>query len=220
MTIVLSLSEYVFGEFGVWGHWREETITGILYAAQTMTLLVPLFIFTKLKYKNEWNTFGFHKVKILTILKRIAQGYLFYYLASAIFLQIKMSFQTEIPGYGEQASHIPLFGGTDAGVILGGVIIVLIAPLVEELFFRGYIHQVLKKYTNVLGGSIGSALIFTLFHFEFQVFIPIFILGLVLSWLFERTGSIWTPICFHMLNNGLAFLIEVAIFYEWIQTSL
>jgi uncharacterized protein len=217
MTMVLTVEDIIFGEKGTLAHWPEPTITGILYAMQTMTLLGPLYIFTRLKHNTEWKLFGFRRVKPRQVMVKIAQGYLFYYLASAIFLQIKMSFQTEIPGYGEQASHIPLFGGTDAGVILGGVIIVFIAPIVEELFFRGYVHQVLKKYTNTVLASTGSAFIFTLFHFEFQVFIPIFILGLVLSWMYEKTNSLWTPISFHILNNGFAFLIEVAIFYEWIS---
>lgn len=218
MTVVLTLADYIFGEQGTLAHWPEATITGILYALQTLALLGPLYIFTRLKHHTEWKMFGFYKVKPRQIIVCVAQGYLFYYLASAIFLQIKMSFQAEIPGYGEQASHIPLFGGTDAGVILGGIIIVFVAPIVEELFFRGYVHQVLKKYTNTVLASTGSAFIFTLFHFEFQVFIPIFILGLVLSWMFEKTNSIWTPITFHVLNNGFAFLIEVAIFYGWVNS--
>ncbi len=220
MIVVLSVADYVFSDGAIFGHWPQETITGILYVAQSITLLAPLFLFTKLKHKSDWTLFGFHKIAVKKILVRIAQGYLFYYLISAVFFQIKMSFQTEIPGYGEQLSHIPLFGSNPVSIVLGGIIIIFIAPLIEELFFRGYVQQIFKKYTNAVGGGIGSALIFTLFHFEFQIFIPIFILGLLLSWLFERTGSIWTPICFHMINNGLAFLIEVAIFYEWIYAPI
>lgn len=214
----MALGSYLFGEGGAWSHLPEGLVSSILYGMQTITLLVPLYLFTRIKYKSEPKDFGLRPVKIKPLLKYVALAYLIYYVASAIFVQLQVSYDVEIPGYGEQETHVPLFGDTVEGLIVGALIIVLVAPLIEELFFRGYLYQVFRKYSpKVWWASVGSAAIFALFHLEFQVFIPIFILGLVMNWSFEKTGSLWTPIIFHMTNNALAFLLEIAVFYEWIE---
>jgi len=214
---LITITESLFGEGGPFNHLNDQTINLWLYGLQSLTLLIPLFLVTRYKYKTPWKAFGFRKVNAKKAAKFIAFGYLFYYIASSIFIQLKMSYDYQVPGFGEQESHIPIFGETLEGMIIGGIIIIGIAPIIEELFFRGYIYQVIKKYTSTRWASVIGATIFALFHLEFQVFIPIFILGLVLNWIFEKSGSLWTPIAFHMINNTFAYLFEIAIFFEWID---
>lgn len=87
-------------------------------------------------------------------------------------------------------------------VILGAVVI---APLVEELVFRGFFQQQLEQvYRNATSAVLLSSLLFTIFHFNPWWSIQIYILGLVLGYLAWRTGSIWPPIVIHAIVNGLA----------------
>ncbi len=87
-------------------------------------------------------------------------------------------------------------------VILGAVVI---APLVEEMVFRGFFQQQLEQvYRNATVAVLLSSLLFTILHFNPWWSLQIYILGLVLGYLAWRTGSIWPPIVIHAIVNGLA----------------
>jgi membrane protease YdiL (CAAX protease family) len=55
-----------------------------------------------------------------------------------------------------------------------------------------------------LGAIAASALVFSAFHLSLGVLVPIFITGLLLAWLYWRTGSLWAAIGAHAGQNALA----------------
>ncbi|WDP90813.1 MAG: CPBP family intramembrane metalloprotease [Desulfobacter sp.] len=81
-------------------------------------------------------------------------------------------------------------------------------PLTEELFFRGVVHNWLRRYGRPLATG-GSALFFALCHggpeLEFLPLIP-FAGGLVFALAFERSESLAAPLIIHMAGNGFLFL--------------
>jgi uncharacterized protein len=87
-----------------------------------------------------------------------------------------------------------------------GVLLIGIAPLAEELFFRGFIYQALRNSYGVLPGAILSGLIFGAIHLELFKIVQLAILGVILALLFEKTRSLWSPIILHGVNNSLAFV--------------
>lgn len=94
----------------------------------------------------------------------------------------------------------------DTGTMWGAVRIVLsamvLAPILEEIVFRGFLYRVLRRATGV-GVALGvSSVAFALIH-DRQVMIPIFVVGVALAWVYERTGSLAGPIAFHTAFNGL-----------------
>ncbi|MBI2453259.1 CPBP family intramembrane metalloprotease [Candidatus Peregrinibacteria bacterium] len=117
----------------------------------------------------------------------------------------------DIPGYDQQISYLPVFGNDAFAMIIAFFVIVIIAPIVEELFFRGFLLQTLVQYFHPFLGSFITALVFTSIHFQFQSFIPIFVLSLLLNGLFLHTKNIWPSITFHMLNNVLALILEYVV---------
>jgi uncharacterized protein len=86
-----------------------------------------------------------------------------------------------------------------------GMLLVVVAPFAEELFFRGFLYQSFRNSFGVLPGALLSALIFGAIHFEFFKLVQLAILGVILALLFEKTGSLWPPIILHAVNNALAF---------------
>ena len=86
-----------------------------------------------------------------------------------------------------------------------GMLLIVVAPLAEEIFFRGFLYQAFRNSFGVLPGALLSALIFGAIHFEFFKLVQLAILGLILALLFEKTKSLWPPIILHALNNTLAF---------------
>lgn len=83
----------------------------------------------------------------------------------------------------------------------------VIAPLWEEIVFRGYLHPVLKKYGGIWTGALCSSLFFSAVHHNVAAMLPLFLLGLLMVWLYERTGSIWTPIAMHFCFNATAVCV-------------
>jgi hypothetical protein len=87
---------------------------------------------------------------------------------------------------------------------------VILAPLSEEIFFRGFLFQGLRQKYGWVKALLISSAIFAFFHLEPAAFIPTFILGCVLGYAFERSNSLWPGIILHFLVNGLAFCLTVA----------
>jgi membrane protease YdiL (CAAX protease family) len=84
--------------------------------------------------------------------------------------------------------------------------IVLLAPVSEELFFRGFLFAGLRSKWTFWPAAILSGLIFGLVHAPTGVTaaIPLAALGFALCWLYEQTGSVWPCMIAHGINNGLA----------------
>ncbi len=85
----------------------------------------------------------------------------------------------------------------------------LLAGLVEELFFRGAIQQLVlrsSKRRHPFWGILLTAIIFSAIHMQFYGFFPRMVLGLLMGYLFFYTGNLWNAIYFHVLNNSVALL--------------
>lgn len=89
--------------------------------------------------------------------------------------------------------------------------IVVVAPLTEELVFRGILVRGLAIRYGARRGIVFGALIFALAHLYPAKLPGVFAGGLMLGWLVLRTGSVWPGVFAHMLNNGIAFLAMVTL---------
>ncbi|HLY65447.1 MAG TPA: CPBP family intramembrane glutamic endopeptidase [Chloroflexota bacterium] len=81
----------------------------------------------------------------------------------------------------------------------------VLAPLVEELFFRGYVFQTFWQRRGPWWSYLFSALLFAAAHANLPAAAPIFVMGLMLAYLFRRTGSIVPGMIAHGLNNAISF---------------
>lgn len=91
------------------------------------------------------------------------------------------------------------------GITAIGVII--IAPISEELFFRGFVFRGFRRGAGLAIAAAGSGVLFTLAHLPFWLIFPsIFTLGVVLAWTFERRSSLIPCIVAHMLFNLAGFI--------------
>lgn len=109
-----------------------------------------------------------------------------------------------------EPDELPRSLGVDQGIglaIATGVLVIVVAPFVEELFFRGFLFAALRNGTGVWGGALISGAIFGAIHLKPEYFVPLAALGVVLALLYQRTGSIWPCIFMHAGNNALAFAL-------------
>ncbi len=102
-------------------------------------------------------------------------------------------------------------GHGDIGTVIAALLIVVAAPISEEIFFRGFIFGGFRRRVSFPVAAILSAVIFGLFHYTgggSQAVIPqLAFLGLAFAWVYEETGSIYPTIGLHMLNNAFAFAV-------------
>ena len=84
------------------------------------------------------------------------------------------------------------------------VTLALWTPFTEEVFFRGFMLAGLAHRLGAGGAMMASALIFSAFHIDPGVMGPIFVTGLLLSWLYIKSGSIWPCVAAHAGQNALA----------------
>ncbi|MDX9846432.1 MAG: type II CAAX endopeptidase family protein [Tenuifilaceae bacterium] len=87
--------------------------------------------------------------------------------------------------------------------------LVILAPIFEELIFRGIIlNGLLKRYSPLLS-IVVSSLLFAAVHLNPWQFVSAFILGLFIGWVYLRTKSILLAIIIHAFNNFAAILPEI-----------
>ena len=99
--------------------------------------------------------------------------------------------------------------GLEAFVLdmLSGAIVV---PLVEELFFRAVIFTVLRQRMRLAFAAVISSAIFTVGH-DISSWVPVFVLGLGLAYLYERRHSLWTNALAHGAVNAISFALLLLI---------
>jgi uncharacterized protein len=102
--------------------------------------------------------------------------------------------------------------GSDEGVLgtmIAGFLIIIVAPITEEIFFRGFLFPGLRRGMGVVLGALISSAIWALLHYTgpetWGVVVQLTVFGLWLSWLYARTGSIYPTIAVHLVNNAVAF---------------
>jgi CAAX protease family protein len=92
----------------------------------------------------------------------------------------------------------------------------IVAPFVEELFFRGFLFGVYSRRQPVWLAYVVSSVLFTVLHLEptrmnlqqmAGLSIGIFLLALLLAWLYHHTGSLYPGMIAHAVNNATAALL-------------
>ena len=114
-----------------------------------------------------------------------------------------------------------LLSGNSVGILCLNLVVMAIMPAVcEEFLFRGLLITWIKKQlSNTHVVIFISAFIFSAIHVQFYGFVPRFLLGLYLGYLFMWTGSIWASIVVHFINNAMAVMVSFLFNNQLISTE-
>jgi membrane protease YdiL (CAAX protease family) len=82
---------------------------------------------------------------------------------------------------------------------------VIMAPIFEELFFRGLIFNAFLKRFNVIFAAFVAASLFALIHWSWPEFISLFLVGLIYAGLAYKSNSVITPLIAHMIHNLMTY---------------
>ena len=97
------------------------------------------------------------------------------------------------------------------GMIAAGFMVICVAPVAEEFFFRGFFYRALRSRYSVLAAALIDGILFGIIHWDLSsadgllIIPPLAALGFMFCLVYERTGSLYPVIALHALNNAIAF---------------
>lgn len=100
---------------------------------------------------------------------------------------------------------LKMSGPADLLLMLG--LMAVMPAICEEFVFRGVFQKIMHRgFNNAHAAVWVTAFLFSLAHFQFYGFVPRFILGAALGYLYLYSGTIWVPMVAHFTNNAIAVL--------------
>ena len=170
----------------------------------TSVLLIPAWYFSVHKYGVTWTDLGLRGFRPAAVgmgCGLMLLSLLFNFIYASILALFDLQVQPDIDVMFENTSFpfVLLFGGA------------IVAPFVEEVFFRGFVFAGLRNRWDWKKAGLISAGLFALAHVIPTSILPIFILGFIFAFLYQASGSIWPSILMHMLTNSVALSAAYAI---------
>ena len=94
-------------------------------------------------------------------------------------------------------------------LVIAGFVVIVVAPVAEEFFFRGFFYRALRSRLGILSAAAIDGVVFGLIHYsgsDTLELLPILAgLGFMFCLVYERTGTLYTVIGLHALNNTVAY---------------
>ncbi|MFL5845636.1 MAG: CPBP family intramembrane glutamic endopeptidase [Solirubrobacteraceae bacterium] len=200
---VVELPAHQPGSFGVALHGTPPAITLVATLGQDLALvgLAVLAAASALKGRITPAAFGLRPARLASSAGFVIGGYVLFILISAAWVALL--------GIQERENVAVDLGTRDSALAAAGAafLVCVVAPLCEELFFRGFLFGALRKRSLTLalvvsGGAFGLAHVASS---PIGFIVPLATLGVILALLYERTGSLYPSISLHALNNSIAF---------------
>ena len=182
-------------------------ILSLLFTAYLNFFLIASILFRFKKY-------------FFSILKKPVEhffkGFLFYFLIIPFLILISLSSHSFLKSVGispklQDVVLLSLQLDSNISLILFFIVSVFIAPIAEEIIYRGVVYKALKRKFSVTQSIFISSAVFASLHFEFSYFPALFFLGMVLAFLFEKYNNLWVSIGVHFFNNFFASLVLLVL---------
>ena len=124
-----------------------------------------------------------------------------------------MAYASLVPPPGVQRPDLltQMFGGGALGIVLTFALVAVVAPVLEEVLFRGVVLGALARKVGTWGAIVASAAVFSLLHLDLWSLLPFAVLGIGLGWLAARGRSLWPAVLAHFLYN--AAILAATFFY-------
>jgi len=178
----------------------EDMIVQVVFAFEAV-LILPAWYWGPRRHHTGWASLGLRRFRPLKGLLAVLVGF-------GLILVVNLAWTPimEVLGLSEQPNVLPMFGegviGLLVALFLGGVV----APIAEEILFRGFFYAGLRTAWGRGWAIAASSLVFALVHGFAGVIPPIFVMGLILGLVYDYTGSVWPAVILHGAVNGFSFL--------------
>ena len=179
-------------------------------------IIMPLFVFVLLFFI--WALKGTHGLSddFSKLFERDNRREIFYiflinllfvFLIVAFFANLDILFGSAYPDMEPLMDFTPTYYDTSS-LVLEVITSIILAPIIEELLFRGVLFNRLKIRTGIVAAMIISSFIFAIGH-EFGGITSAFLFGICMCIIYLKTDNILMTMSIHFLNNLVAVLLEV-----------
>ncbi len=180
----------------------------ILLGVQTGLLLLAVYLVVVLWRGVSWRDLGFVPLPEKWGARAVAIALLSFPLVGFI-----IWVQQQITGREFENPQMELIAPAEfslSAYLTTLIVVAVIAPLAEEVLFRGVLYRWLRERIGIGFALVLSSLAFSVVHGVVALIPAIAVLGLILGWVYERTQSIWTPILVHAIYNAIVTTILYA----------
>ncbi len=206
-TIVLGLFVLVFA--GAFGASTEDPPPGVnigLTVGQNLALVGAAYFFAMLGGRPAAADFGLRPAPLGRSVRLLVAVWIGFFVLSAIWaVALGLEERQTLPD--ELGANGPLINAL--AVI---VLVTVIAPLGEELFFRGFFYGSLRNWRGPILAAVLTGAVFGLIHVgsaPIGYLVPLAVFGAGLCLLYELTGSLYPAIALHALNNSIALGVNL-----------
>ena len=200
LSLRLGLSPADFFSESVW-----RTIVAVVVYSLSIAVVIGGPYLIK-RYTTSRETLGLQRLPLWSDIGLAPLAFIAYLILTTIVTSVVIASITGFPADQVQDVGFTAFGSR-LDTLLAFVTLVVLAPIAEEVLFRGYLYGKLKGYVPTIVAATASSLLFAAVHFQWNVGVDVFVLSLVLCGLRSLTGSIWAGVLVHMIKNGLAYYI-------------
>ena len=216
LLVVWAMAAVIFSQLIVgypmsWilGESMNLPVWNAIYSALSYTVALLLIIFVPWKLFKKWQTnrveLGLRGWPTWTDLGLAPVGFIVSLILAAVFVAIFSQFPWFNAEEAQDVGFNYLASGGDK--IVAFITLVIVAPIAEEIIFRGWLYGKLRKIANIPMAILVVSLAFALVHFQWNVSVNVFAMSIVLCGLREVTGTIYSGIIMHMIKNGVAFYL-------------
>ena len=186
----------------------SPTFVIIATLAQTLALgSAAVLLAARVAKPKAWH-FGFRRTRFWSAVGWAVLGILVFYVITAAYSPL-------VPNDVEQEVTEDLGADEGAlGLIAAGVMVMVIAPVAEEFFFRGFFYRALRSRFSVAAAASIDGLLFGAIHYNFEgadgllLLPPLALLGVIFCLVYEKTGSLFPVIGMHAFNNCVAYAVQ------------
>ena len=191
--------------------------SGLLASTGFMDILILMFIlrFVLDKYKQGIETLGLSLKNIGKNIGIALYGYVAF-LPILCVLFVSVVIVAKLINYMPQPEPVYELIFKEARpkvLILVAFLISLLGPIIEEIFFRGFLYSALRKSIGAFWAILLSAFLFSILHTNILGFLPIMALGLFLAYLREKTNSLMPSIVVHVFHNSVLVIMMFIVRY-------
>lgn len=183
--------------------------------SQVFGFMLPPILYVMAVKKEPFKYLGFKKLQPWSLLGIVAIFTIIPFLAMVTEWNDNISMPESMASLEQKLRYIQEVANdtterfmTEGSLFSGLLIVAALAAISEELLFRSVIQKAFVKLCkNAHVGIIITAIVFSAFHGDFFGFVPRFILGLMLGYMFYLSGSIFPSMLMHFVNNGTIVML-------------
>lgn len=185
-----------------------DNFGGFVLVVQAIALIISLVIIArKLNQANTgWASVGLKKFRVFQATRYVVGYYVIMIALVVSLVAILSAVGTGLPenpdAQGGGGLVLNLFGGFGLAFVAS----VILAPVIEEIVFRGILFPAIAKRYGLLAGVLGSSVVFMLVHLNPVVMVSALPLGVYLAIMYKRTNSIYPGMILHASWNLIVLL--------------